>query len=71
MHAHAFHDKIVTRVEDFKGFYPAENYHQNYLTLHPDSGYIAINDLPKIDYLKQMFPDLYRDKAVLVAGMSK
>ena len=69
--SHAFHDKIVTRVEDFKGFYPAENYHQNYLTLHPDSGYIAINDLPKIDYLKQMFPDLYRDKAVLVAGMSK
>ena len=28
--AHAFHDKIVTRIEDFKGFYPAEDYHQNY-----------------------------------------
>lgn len=68
--SHAFRGKIVTRVEDFKGFYPAENYHQNYLTLHPDSGYIAINDLPKIDYLKQMFPDLYRDKAVLVANVS-
>ena len=54
-----------------RAFYPAETYHQDFLTLHPDSRYIAINDLPKIDYLKQMFPDLYRDKAVLVAGMSK
>lgn len=68
--SHAFHERIATKVEDFKGFYSAEAYHQNYLTLHPDSGYIAINDLPKIDYLKQMFPDLYRDKAVLVAATS-
>jgi peptide-methionine (S)-S-oxide reductase len=66
--AHVYPAKVVTRVEDFKGFYPAEAYHQNYLTQHPESMYIAINDLPKIGYLHQIFPALYRDKPVLVAN---
>ncbi len=68
--AHVFSGPIVTRVEDYKGFYPAENYHQNFLTLHPAHPYIVINDLPKIGYLKHMFPDLYRNDPVLlkVAG---
>lgn len=61
-----FKRPIVTRVDPFKAFYPAEAYHQNYLTLHPDSAYIAINDLPKVDHLKQLFPDAYQDKPVLV-----
>src|ERR1044072_5616434 len=43
--AHVYIGKIVTKVEDDKGFYPAEGYHQNYLTEHPESPYIAINDL--------------------------
>ncbi|MEW9581453.1 peptide-methionine (S)-S-oxide reductase MsrA [Paraburkholderia sp. DGU8] len=64
--AHAFAAPIVTRVEPFKGFYPAEAYHQNYLTLHPNSAYIAINDMPKVANLKRLFPNLYRDKPVLV-----
>jgi peptide-methionine (S)-S-oxide reductase len=64
--AHAFAAPIVTRVEPFKGFYPAEAYHQNYLTLHPNSAYIAINDMPKVANLKRLFPSLYRDKPVLV-----
>jgi len=64
--AKVFNAPIVTKIEDFKGFYPAEQYHQNYLVLHPDSPYIAINDLPKITYLKQMFPDLYRSDPVLL-----
>ncbi|MEI6001912.1 peptide-methionine (S)-S-oxide reductase MsrA [Paraburkholderia bengalensis] len=64
--AKVFSAPIVTKVEDFKGFYRAEQYHQNYLVLHPDSPYIAINDLPKIDYLKQMFPDVYRSDPVLL-----
>nr|WP_241024767.1 peptide-methionine (S)-S-oxide reductase MsrA [Burkholderia sp. Ac-20365] len=64
--AKVFSTPIVTKVEDFKGFYQAEQYHQNYLVLHPDSPYIAINDLPKIDYLKQMFPDVYRNDPVLL-----
>ncbi len=66
--AHAFRAPIVTRVEPFKGFYAAESYHQNYLTLHPGSLYIAINDLPKVANLKRLFPALYRGQPVLVAG---
>jgi peptide-methionine (S)-S-oxide reductase len=64
--ARAFPAPIVTRTEPFKGFYPAEAYHQNYLTLHPDSAYIVINDMPKVANLKRLFPSLYRDKPVLV-----
>jgi peptide-methionine (S)-S-oxide reductase len=69
--AHVYKDKIVTRIEDYKGFYPAEGYHQNYLTEHPDSPYIAFNDLPKIGELKKMFPNAYRNDAVLVTVASK
>ena len=64
--AHAFPAAIVTRIEPGKEFYPAEAYHQNYLTLHPGQPYIAINDLPKIDALKRLLPDLYRSAPVLV-----
>jgi peptide-methionine (S)-S-oxide reductase len=64
--AHVFSGPVVTRVEDFKGFYPAENYHQNFLALHPDYPYIAINDMPKVAALKKMFPDLYRNDPVLL-----
>jgi peptide-methionine (S)-S-oxide reductase len=64
--AHVFSTPVVTRVEDFKGFYQAENYHQNYLVLHPGYPYIAINDLPKVANLKRMFPDLYRNDPVLL-----
>jgi peptide-methionine (S)-S-oxide reductase len=64
--AHVYSAPIVTRVEDLKGFYPAENYHQNFLVLHPDYPYIAINDLPKVSGLKQMFPELYRNDPVLL-----
>ena len=59
---------IVTTIETSKRFYPAEAYHQDYATLHPDSTYIAIYDLPKIDNLKRLFPDLYRPEAKLVSG---
>ncbi|MFM0057344.1 peptide-methionine (S)-S-oxide reductase MsrA [Paraburkholderia phytofirmans] len=69
--AHVFSAKVVTRVEDFKGFYPAESYHQNFLALHPDYPYIAINDLPKVTDLKRMFPDLYRNDPVLFTTASR
>ena len=69
--AHVFSQPIVTRVEDFKGFYPAESYHQNFLVMHPDYPYIEFNDLPKVSSLKRMFPGLYRDDPVLFkAGAS-
>ncbi len=63
--AHTFASPVVTRVEPYKGFYPAEAYHQNYLELHPDAPYIAYNDMPKVAGLKQRFPALYRPDAVL------
>ncbi|OAJ54767.1 peptide-methionine (S)-S-oxide reductase [Paraburkholderia ginsengiterrae] len=69
--AHVFGGPVVTRVENFKGFYPAENYHQNFLALHPDYPYIAINDLPKVTDLKKMFPDLYRNDPVLLATTAR
>lgn len=64
--AHVFADKIVTTIEPDRTFYPAEAYHQNYLTLHPDQPYIAFNDIPKVQDLKKLFPTQYRDKPVLV-----
>ena len=60
--------KIVTQVAPLAAFYPAEAYHQDYATLHPESGYIATFDLPKIANLKSMYASLYRDQPVLVAG---
>ena len=57
---HAFSRPIVTKISSFKSFYPAEGYHQNYLTLHPHNGYIAANDMPKVEALKKFFPDEYR-----------
>ena len=57
---------IVTRIEPATGFYPAEAYHQDYLTLNPSAPYIRINDLPKVAALKQQFPALYRAQPVLV-----
>ena len=65
--AKVFGRPIATRVEPLEGFYAAEGYHQNYATLHPDAGYIAHNDLPKIENLKKMFPGLYQAQAKLVA----
>ncbi len=64
--AKIFHDRIVTQINPLKAFYPAEDYHQNYLTLHPDNPYIAINDLPKVENLKRLYPTDYRATPVLV-----
>ena len=64
----AFPSEMVTTIEPDKMFYPAESYHQDYLTLHPTQPYIAINDLPKVRALEQLFPKLYRSDPVLVAA---
>jgi peptide-methionine (S)-S-oxide reductase len=65
--AHAFPRPIVTKVESLQAFYPAESYHQDYATFHPDSGYIIVNDLPKIENLQRLYPELYRERPVLVS----
>ncbi len=66
--AKEFPAPIVTTVEPGKEFYPAEAYHQDYLTLHPSQPYIAINDIPKVEALQRLFPNLYRSSPVLVAA---
>jgi peptide-methionine (S)-S-oxide reductase len=66
--AKVFPAPIVTTIEPGKAFYPAEAYHQDYLTLHPHQPYIAINDIPKVEALQQLFPDRYRAAPVLVAA---
>jgi peptide-methionine (S)-S-oxide reductase len=58
--AKLFPRPIVTQLVPLEGFYPAEIYHQNYATLHPDEPYIAINDAPKLEHLRQQLPALYK-----------
>ena len=60
--AKVFSRPIVTKVALLSAFYPAEEYHQDYATLHPNSPYIVINDLPKLAGLKATFPGLYKAK---------
>jgi peptide-methionine (S)-S-oxide reductase len=57
---------IVTELSPLAAFYPAEDYHQDYATLHPDQPYIVWNDLPKIANLKAMFPEVWRETPTLV-----
>jgi len=60
--ARVFPEPIVTQVVPLKAFYPAEAYHQDYATRHPDQLYIVYNDAPKVAHLKQQFPELYTAK---------
>ncbi|UCI26744.1 peptide-methionine (S)-S-oxide reductase MsrA [Mesorhizobium sp. B2-8-5] len=69
--AKVFGKPIVTTLETGKTFYPAEDYHQDFLTLNPTYPYIVYNDLPKIENLKALFPQLYSEKPVLVLASSK
>lgn len=64
--AAVFPTSIVTRVEPNTGFFPAEQYHQNFLNSNPSHPYIAINDVPKVEDLKRLFPEQYREQPVLV-----
>ena len=70
--AHVFKKPIVTKTGTMKAaFFPAEAYHQDYAVLHPTQPYIAFNDAPKVRNLKTLFPDVWRDKPVLVREASK
>ncbi len=57
---------IVTRLEDKPSFFPAETYHQDYMTENPRNPYIVFNDLPKVENLKRLFPQRFRSDPVLV-----
>jgi peptide-methionine (S)-S-oxide reductase len=58
--AKVFPKPIVTQVAPLKGFYEAEEYHQNYLDRHPNQPYIVINDKPKVEALRTQFADLWK-----------
>ncbi len=64
-----FEGPIVTTIEPFEAFYPAEQYHQDFLTLNPTWPYIYMHDLPKIEALQALFPDYYRKDPVLVGKL--
>jgi peptide-methionine (S)-S-oxide reductase len=58
---------IVTTLEPLTRFYAAEDYHQDFLTVNPTWPYIVYHDLPKIEALKSIFPEIYRDDPILVS----
>jgi peptide-methionine (S)-S-oxide reductase len=66
--AKVYKKPIVTKVGALEGFFPAEGYHQDYLTLHPNQPYIAYNDIPKVENLKKLFAENYIEKPTLVSS---
>jgi peptide-methionine (S)-S-oxide reductase len=69
--AGTFKQPIVTKLSKYDAFYPAEAYHQDYATLHPENPYIFYNDRPKVENLKKLFPDLFREQPVLVRSAAR
>ena len=65
--AKVYKKPIVTKVGPLQAFYAAEDYHQDYLTLHPNQPYIAFNDIPKVENLKKIFTENYIEKPTLVS----
>jgi peptide-methionine (S)-S-oxide reductase len=70
--AHVFKRAIVTKTDSMKTpFYAAEDYHQDYAIHHPNQPYIAFNDLPKVENLSKLFPEVWNAQPVTVAQASK
>ena len=68
--SHVFGALIATNIEDGARFFPAEDYHQDFLVQHPSHLYILINDLPKEEQLKRLFPARYQEQPVLIKTAS-
>lgn len=62
---------IATELAPLRQFYPAEDYHQDYLINHPHQPYIVYNDLPKIENLKRLLPALYRETPVMARAAAR
>ena len=67
--AKVYRKPIVTKIGPLEAFYPAEAYHQDYMTLHPNQPYIAYNDIPKVENLKKIFAQNYLEKPTLVSSV--
>jgi len=66
-----FGEPIVTKLEPFAGFYPAEDYHQDFAVTHPNYPYIVFNDAPKVDNLKRLFASAYRETPLTVLAANR
>jgi peptide-methionine (S)-S-oxide reductase len=66
-----FGEPIVTKLEPLAGFYPAEDYHQDFAVTHPNYPYIVFNDAPKVENLKRLFASDYREMPVTVLAANK
>lgn len=66
--ANTFGKPLATTVEADKPFFPAESYHQDFMTANPRHPYIVMHDLPKLAQLKRLFPAAYRAEPVLVGA---
>jgi peptide-methionine (S)-S-oxide reductase len=60
--AKVFKSSIVTEVSPLKAFYPAEDYHQHYVTNHPSNPYVVVNSIPKLEKLRKAYPELLKQK---------
>lgn len=60
--AKVFGQPIVTQLVPLEAFYPAEDYHQGYMDLHPENMYIVINDYPKVENLRRHYPSMFVEK---------
>jgi peptide-methionine (S)-S-oxide reductase len=59
--ARVFPKPIVTQVVPLRAFYDAESYHQDYALHNPENPYILVCDRPKVEALKQQFPELFQE----------
>ncbi len=59
--AHVFRKPIVTQLAPLKGFYIAEEYHQHFIDRNPNYPYVVVNDLPKLEQLREQFPNMYKN----------
>lgn len=60
--AKALNAKVAAEIKPFDKFWVAEGYHQNYEQLHPDNGYIRQVSIPRLNKLKESYPELYKKK---------
>ena len=53
-------------MSEFNAFYPAENYHQDFVQKNPNHPYVIVKDIPKLKKFRETYPDLL--KTTDVAG---
>jgi peptide-methionine (S)-S-oxide reductase len=62
--AKIFPGPIVTEVSPLTKFYPAEEYHQDFVKHNPDHRYVVANYRPKAAKLKKYYPSLLKNSEI-------